>query len=162
MRFLMILLCTAPLVTSTATAQAKLAASDQVSAFRAAGFTLKEGQWRGCDDPGTPGYVPGQIDTVSDLNGDGRPEAIVTESSTFCYGTTEVGYVLISRQLDGKWKRVASGPGVPTFLLAKSADGWPDLQVGGPGFCHPVERWNGREYVPHHHEYEGKPCQPQR
>lgn len=130
--------------------------------MRAAGFTFKAGQWRSCDDPGTPGYSPGQIDTVRDLNDDGRPEAIVTEGSTFCYGATEVGYALVSRQADGRWKRMAGGEGIPTILSTKGRDGWPDMQIGGPGFCHPVERWNGREYALDRHEYEGKPCQPQR
>ena len=38
-------------------------------------------------------------------------------------------------------------------------DGWPDIQVGGPGFCFPVLRWNGKEYILNRHEYEGKPCE---
>jgi hypothetical protein len=47
---------------------------------------------------------------------------------------------------------------VPRFLATRGKDGWPDLEVGGPGFCFPVQRWNGRAYAQHRMEYEGKPC----
>ena len=39
---------------------------------------------------------------------------------------------------------------------------WPDISVGGPGFCFPVERWNGKEYKLNRFEYEGKRCKPPR
>jgi hypothetical protein len=68
--------------------------------------------------------------------------------------------VLVSKQADGSWKRIAAAQGIPTFLGTKGAGDWPDIEVGGPGFCFPVQRWNGREYVLHHHSYEGKPCRP--
>jgi hypothetical protein len=42
------------------------------------------------------------------------------------------------------------------------AGGWPDISVGGTGFCFPVERWNGREYKHQRWDYEGKPCKPPR
>ena len=68
--------------------------------------------------------------------------------------------MLVSKQADGSWRRVAGGPGVPAFLGTKGAEGWPDIEVGGPGFCFPVERWNGRQYVLHRHQYGGRPCRP--
>jgi hypothetical protein len=57
---------------------------------------------------------------------------------------------------------VTSGTGIPEFLKTKGADGWPDISVGGPGFCFPVERWNGREYKFQRWEYDGKACKPPR
>ena len=136
-----------------------LSPTDQAAAFKAAGFSQRGGQWRSpCDDPGTPGYTPGSIEQVADLNGDGRPEAIVTEGSSFCYGMTGQSYTLVSQQADGRWKRMATGIGIPIFLETRGAKGWPDLQIGGPGFCFPVERWNGREYRHNRFEYEGKRC----
>ena len=36
----------------------------------------------------------------------------------------------------------------------------PELEVGGPGFCFPVLRWNGRAFAPSRHAYDGKPCTP--
>ena len=69
-----------------ATSQEELSGADRTAVFRAAGFKQEGGQWRACDDPGTAGYTPGEIAEVRDLNGDGLPEAIVTEGSTFCFG----------------------------------------------------------------------------
>jgi hypothetical protein len=53
---------------------------------------------------------------------------------------------------------MTSSPGIPEFLKTKGVDGWPDVLVGGPGFCFPAERWNGKEYKLHRWEYDGKVC----
>lgn len=139
----------------------KLSPADEIAAFRAAGFKRVGRQWQACGDPSTLGYSPGAIEQVADLNSDGRPEAVVTEGSSYCFGSTEVGYTLVGKQTDGSWKLITGGPGMVTVLVAKGADGWPDLEIGGPGFCFPVERWNGRAYVLHRHQYEGKVCRPE-
>lgn len=127
--------------------------------FRAAGFTKRGLQWRSdCDDPGTPSYGAGAISNRRDLNGDGRAEAIVTEESVFCYGNSGTGFWLVSQQADGKWRAVTNGIGMPEFLKTRGVGGWPDIQIGGPGFCFTVERWNGLKYIPNRREYQGKPC----
>jgi len=142
-----------------AAAAPALSPADEAAAFEAAGFARKGAQWRGdCEDPGTASYAPPVIETVRDLNGDGRPEAVIVEGSTFCHGMTGQGFQLVSQQADGTWKRMAGETGVPRVLATRGTGGWPDLEVGGPGFCFPVKRWNGREYYPHRMEYEGKPC----
>lgn len=135
-----------------------LSSADTTAAFRAAGYTRANQQWRKCDDPGTLGYTPGAIELVRDINGDGRPEAVITEGSTFCHGMTGSGFDLVSKQANGTWKLMASRTGIATFLPTKGAGGWPDIEIGGPGFCFPVERWNGKEYLLHRRQYEGKPC----
>jgi hypothetical protein len=99
---------------------------------------------------------------VRDLNGDGRREAVVTEGGTFCYGHAGMGYQLLSQQADGRWRVMTGGSGIPQFLKTRGAGGWPDISVGGPGFCFPVERWNGKMYELNRFEYEGKRCKPQR
>ena len=154
-------LTTAPLAAQSP-AQARLSPADQAAAFRAAGFKRVGRQWQGCGDPGTASYTPGAIETVRDIDGDGRPDVIITEGSMFCYGNTGTGYSLVSKQANGTWKQIAGGPGMVTILPRRAAAGWPDLEIGGPGFCHPVERWNGREYALHRHQYQGKPCRPPR
>jgi len=128
--------------------------------FRAAGFQQIRGHWEsGCYDPGSGSYYePGAISEVKDLNGDGRPEAIVTEGTTYCYGMTGQAFWLVSQQADGTWKLLANETGIPEFLKTKGVGGWPDISVGGPGFCFPVIRWNGRTYALNRTEYEGKPC----
>lgn len=139
-----------------------LSNADAAAAFTAAGFKRAGGQWAACGDPGTASYTPGTIDRVADLNGDGRPEAVITEGSGFCFGMTGMGYSLVSKQADGRWKLMTGGAGIPSFLSTRGAGGWPDIQIGGPGFCFPVERWNGKAYALNRHEYEGKPCKPSR
>lgn len=141
----------------------KLSSSDEAAAFKAAGFTRRGNRWRtDCDEAGSPSYGPGEIDRVADLNGDSRPEVIITEGGTFCYGNTGQGYFLVTKLADGGWKLLGKGTGIAEFLNTKGADGWPDLQVGGPGFCFPVLRWNGREYKLQRWQYEGKACRPPR
>ena len=52
--------------------------------------------------------------------------------------------------------------GIAEPLKTRGVAGYPDLSIGGPGFCFPVWRWNGREYANQRFEYEGKPCRPAR
>lgn len=137
----------------------KLSAADEAAAFKAAGFTLKGKQWRGCEDP-TPSYEPGAIQEVRDFNGDGRPEAVITEGGTYCYGNVGAGYSIVSKQQNGSWKLITNGTGIISFLQTRGVAGWPDIEVGGPGFCFPVQRWNGKEYTGHRFEYDGKTCRP--
>jgi hypothetical protein len=135
----------------------KLSPADEAAAFKAAGFTLKGKQWRACNDHSSS-YTPGAIEEVRDLNGDGRLDAVVTEGSSDCYGNVGVAYSLVSQQANGTWRVMTQGTGMLTFLNTKGVGGWPDIEVGGPGFCFPVLRWNGSEYVVHGHQYDGKPC----
>jgi hypothetical protein len=147
------------LVASALAAEMKLSPADEAAAFKAAGFTQKGKQWRACDDP-SGGASPGAIEEVRDLNGDGRPEAVITEGGSFCYGGAGAGFMLVSKQENGSWKLITSGSGMAGFLKTKGVAGWPDLEIGGPGFCFPVQRWNGKEYLPNRFEYEGKACKP--
>jgi hypothetical protein len=136
--------------------------ADEAAIFSAAGFTQRGGKWRtDCDDPGSSGYEPGAIDTYRDLNGDGRPEAVVTEGGTFCYGNTGTGFWLLSKQANGKWAKLYQSQGIAEFLKTSGVGKMPDISVGGPGFCFPVVRWNGKAYVQNRFEYESKACRPE-
>lgn len=155
------LILVAALAAAPVLAQPALSTADRAAAFQAAGFKLQSGQWRGCGDPGGgTSYGPGTIETVRDLNGDGRPEAVIVETSTYCFGMTGTGYTIVSQQPGGKWKKITASQGIAMFLPTKGVGGWPDIEIGGPGFCFPVARWNGREYVFNRYQYEGKPCRP--
>ena len=41
---------------------------------------------------------------------------------------------------------MAQETGIPMFLAERGAENYPDIEVGGPGACFPVERWNGQSY----------------
>jgi hypothetical protein len=138
-------------------------ATEQAAIFTAAGFKKSRGQWRtDCGAPGNGPYDPGAIETYGDLNGDGRPEAVVTEGGSYCYGNTGTGFRLLSKQANGAWRKLYDSPGVAEFLKTRGVANMPDLSVGGPGFCFPVLRWNGKAYVASRFEYEGKRCKPSR
>lgn len=135
-----------------------LSAADRAAVFKAADASKQGDRWVICtDDPQTSGA---SIDEVRDLNGDGRPEAVVVEDGTFCNGASGARFALLSQQADGSWRSMLASEGMAGFLPAKGRDGWPDVSVGGPGFCFPVMRWNGTAYVFNRNEYEGKRCTP--
>ena len=137
------------------TAVSTLQAADEAAAFKTAGFKWRGGKWRSdCDDPDSSGV----IESAEDLNGDGVPDVVITESGTRCYGNTGQRFWLVSKLGSGGWRLMTSSVGIPEFLKTKGADGWPDVLVGGPGFCFPAERWNGKEYKLHRWEYDGKAC----
>jgi len=157
------LACAGPVAAATASAppsEPTVTGPQRTAAFTAAGFHQVKTVWQACGDPGSEGYQAGSIDEVTDINGDRRPEAVITEGSTYCYGNTGAGFSLVSQQADGSWKLIYAGPGVPEFLETTGTDGWADLEVGGPGLCFAVLRWNGAQYVQNRFEYEGKPCRP--
>lgn len=153
-----------PLIATQALAQnasvPAMPAAERAAIFKAGGAVLRGGKWLGCVEGPSP--EPATIDLYKDLNGDGRPEAVVTSYGTYCYGMTGQGYALLSKQPNGGWRLMDGGQGIPEFLKTKGVGGWPDISVGGPGFCFPVVRWNGKEYAINRHQYEGKPCRPNR
>lgn len=142
----------------TAATATTLPAPQRSAAFKTAGATMRQGKWMLCPDE--PGNQGARIEQVLDLNGDKRPEAVIAEDGSFCYGAAGVGYAVVSQQADGRWKNMTSGAGIPEFLKTRGVGGWPDISIGGPGFCFPVERWNGKAYVLNRHEYEGRRCRP--
>ena len=145
-----------------AAAAAAPSPAEQSAIFTAAGFTQAR---RGMAHEGLRGdggqlLWPRHARYPSRFERRGRPEAVVSESSAICYGMTGTHFWLLSKQASGAWKLVFSETAMPDFLASKGAGGWPDIQLGGPGFCFPVWRWNGRDYALNRFEYEGKSCKP--
>jgi hypothetical protein len=121
-------------------------AADKAAIFKAAGFKPQGKNYTRCAEDPTPSHSFGAIE-AADLNGDGKPEAWVTESSTFCYGNTAEAVVLVTKGADGAWKILLDAVGVAVPEKTRH-NGWPDITVGGPGFGKmPVFAFNGKEYV---------------
>jgi hypothetical protein len=137
-----------------AAAQAKpVTPADRTAAMRAAGFVAKGGKWLGGE-----GNCEAAIDPkdVRDLNGDGVSEIIITETGTFCYGNTGQGFYIMQKTPAGAWKTFFQSQGIPEFQATKGVGGWPDIELGGPGFCFPIVRYNGRDYA----QFRKKAYQP--
>lgn len=144
-------------------APARLTPADEAAAFRAAGFKRVGRQWKACEaGSDSASYSPGSVVTVRDIDGDGRPEAVLIEGGAMCYGMAGQHFWLVSKQANGGWRLVTHETGIPTFLPRAAKAGWPDIEIGGPGFCFPVWRWNGRAYALHRFQYEGRRCNPRR
>ena len=151
----------APHGQAAAAAEMVLSEAERAVVFKTAGAVQRKGKWVICAPPtdsGAPEPEGVVIATVRDLNGDGRPEAVVSDSGIYCYGNTGTAFQVLSKQTDGTWRLITSHVGMPAFLKSKGVGGWPDIAIGGPGFCFPVQPWNGRVYSLHRHEYEGKRC----
>lgn len=134
----------APTPTAAAPAAASkgmaVGAADRAAAFKAAGFTPTRGKYIACDKSSEL-----QIE-FSDLNGDGRPDAVITDGGIECYGNTGTGYTIVTKDASGAWRKLFDMTGIPDFQKTRGVGGWPDIINGGPGFCFPVLRWNGRDY----------------
>lgn len=115
-------------------------------AFLAAGFSKKGRKWIGCEGDSTAEI---RDNGLRDLNGDGVNELIITEQSGPCYGNTGEAFYVMARGADQKWHKLYSTVGIPTFFAptVKTPGNWPDIEIGGPGFCFPLYRWNGKAYV---------------
>ncbi len=134
------------LLLATAPAGATLSAAQQDAVFKAAGFAkAADGRYIRCqEETPTASYTPGAIEEV-DVNGDGQPEALVTEGSMFCYGAPHTFFGLVASSAGG-WKMLLDDVGMPVVLETRHG-GWADIEVGGPGLgTMPVWRWNGKAY----------------
>jgi hypothetical protein len=84
---------------------------------------------------------------VIDLNRDGKPEVFVSIGGTCLGGMAGNHMDLYIKNSKGQWKSQFGFQGIYTVLATRSK-GYPDIEIGGPGFCFPVWRWNGLRYVP--------------
>ena len=139
-----------------------LPAAAQAAIMRAAGLTRAGGVWKGCDGDSEVGKDGVEI---KDINGDGRAEVIVTDSGSECYGMAGQQFTVLVAQ-PGGWKAVMQEVGIPVLLAHRGPGNYPDIQVGGPGTCWGLDRWNGSKYAYIGSFYDpggrdsGKPCKP--
>jgi hypothetical protein len=121
----------------------KLPPAEMIAVYKAAGLTERGGKiLDACKQPVEP-----QVDVV-DLNGDGQPEVFVQVNSS-CYGMAGGELSLLIKDKQGRWQSNLGFPAGGYKLLSTKNKGYPDIEIGGPGFCFPVWRWNGRAYAIH-------------
>jgi hypothetical protein len=83
---------------------------------------------------------------TEELNGDQQPEIFVSLGSSCMFGSAGSGVSLFIKDGAGRWQSHNIGAGMYTVEKTKH-QGYADVMIGGPGFCHPVLRWDGNTYV---------------
>lgn len=108
--------------------------------------------WLAVDSTGT-GFVDqscGQpadaVVTFSDLNHDGQKEVLVIFGNTCTSGMAGSSALLFIKDSAGTYQPNLGFPAASADPQPTSDLGYPDLLIGGPGFCFPTWRWNGTTY----------------
>lgn len=144
------------------TAEARaLPITERNAIFKAAGVRqVKGGKWTGCTEDPTGGSEA-MVVLVRDINGDGRPEAVIYDSGSYCSGMAGVHSTLLSKNAAGSWTVMMFSQGFIGFTASRGTGHYPDIELGLPGFCFPYFRWNGTEYaLAARLDDKGKPCRP--
>lgn len=109
--------------------------------YLAAGLEQRSGEYT--DDCGQA--VTPEAEIV-DLNEDRKPEIFVWVASS-CFGAAGGELSLFVKDLQGHWVQNFGFPASGYRLLKAKSLGYPDIEIGGPGMCLPVWRWNGKVYA---------------
>jgi hypothetical protein len=91
-----------------------------------------------------------------DLNGDGIPEAFVLGGNGCTSGMDGSNLTLFIQDAGGTWVTNLGFPAGGWTKLETGNLGFPDLAIGGAGFCEAVYRWDGSMYQ-HHGNRETEP-----
>ncbi len=129
--------------------------------FETAGVKrMAGGKWSACTEDES-GFSEAQVAMFEDLNGDGRPEALIRDGGTFCNGAVGVSSTVLTQGPDNRWEVMFSSQGFVNFLVSRGADNFPDIEVGLQFSCFPYFRWNGAEYAKLAQlNRQGQPCSP--
>ncbi len=123
---------------------------ERIEMFKATGLLLsKDGKGfvdEVCSEPA------GAEVEIRDMNADKVSEVLIIYGNGCLSGMTGSNVLLFIKDAAGKYRANFGFPGATADPLPKKNLGYPDLQIGGPGFCFPVWRWNGKEYAPDHNE----------
>jgi hypothetical protein len=118
-----------------------VSAEDTRAIYKAVGLTKRAGKlFNACDE-----IVQPELEVV-DLNSDGQPEVFVTVLGS-CQGGAAGAELSLLIKSNGHWKVNLGFPAGGYKLLTTKTKGFPDIEIGGAGFCFPVWRWSGSEYA---------------
>ena len=119
--------------------QPRMPAAEATQLAAAAGFRMQGGRMVSiCERPGAPKFA------FTDLDGDGRFEAVVVDRDPGCYGEPGDNYWILRKDGAGRWQAVGGGPG-RLVLLESRTRGWRDYTIEGQG-CQTIIRWDGVRY----------------
>jgi hypothetical protein len=123
----------------------KLSAVQQREIFAALGLAVSS-DGSGLVD-GVCGERAGTTVEFRDMNGDGKDEVLVLYGNTCLSGMAGSSVALFVPDAAGKYHMQLGFPGIAADPKPEKSKGYPDLVIGGPGFCFPVWRWNGKAYA---------------
>jgi hypothetical protein len=121
----------------------KLSKQDKQRIFKKLGFRLSKNKKFIVDD--TCGEDVSPSVEVVDLNGDGVEEVFVNWGNTCTSGMAGQSVTLFVKDRTGQFVENLGFPG-SYEKLATQNKGFPDILIGGPGFCFAVWQWNGTKY----------------
>lgn len=81
-----------------------------------------------------------------DMNADGTQEVLVIFGNSCTSGHAGSSAALFIRNREGNLQANLGFPAASADPLPEKNGGYPDLLIGGPGFCFAVWRWNGTTY----------------
>lgn len=84
---------------------------------------------------------------LADLNGDEIPEVFVIGGNSCTSGVTGGSIWLFTKDTGARYKMHFGFPAAGYKILSEKSKGYPDIRFSGPGFCEPVWRWNGTDYL---------------
>ena len=82
-----------------------------------------------------------------DLNADGTDEVIVDAGNGCMSGAAGTSVTVFRRAPSGGYEPVLGLPGMIAEVREAANIAYPDLLVGGPGFCFGLWRWDGEQYA---------------
>jgi hypothetical protein len=121
-----------------------LSSREQVTIFQSLGLVV-DSTGKGFLDT-MCGQPAGATVAFSDWNHDGKTEVLILFGNSCTSGMAGSSAVLLIRSPKGGYSTNLGFPAGAVDTLPTRNLGYPDLLIGGPGFCFPVWRWNGREY----------------
>ncbi|MEZ5558191.1 MAG: hypothetical protein R3E86_06540 [Pseudomonadales bacterium] len=84
--------------------------------------------------------------TFPDLDEDGVAEVAVQAGNACSAGSTGSTLWLFRRSESGRFVSILMAPALGFTVVTGAQTALPDLELGGPGFCHAVWRWRGSAY----------------
>ncbi len=125
--------------------KSKLTDAEKVAIFQKMGFRLapdKQGfADESCDDRPYSAQV-----FIDDLNRDGTDEVQIIWGNLCTSGNTGSSTAVFIKNKAGVYQKNLDFPAAGYSELKTKNLGFPDLLIGGPGFEHPVWRWDGKKY----------------
>lgn len=127
-----------------------LSDTEQLEIFRALGLRVSDDGKGLVDDACGQPLVPDV--QFPDLNADGVIEVLVTYGNACMSGLAGSSVALFVKDTSSHYRLNLGFPGMIAEVTSTMNQGHPDLVIGGPGFCFPVWRWDGKEYVHHRNQ----------